>query len=647
MMKKLYWLFGLAVAALVAACGGTATAPTSAPAVTPGAPAATTAAMPLGPGAGIVKGPFEGEAKALNGAGATFPAVLYSKWFNEYEKVTGVKVNYQAVGSGGGIKAIQDMTVDFGASDGPMSADQEKAAKGGAILHVPMALGAVVATYNVPEAKSPLKFSGETLAGIFLGTITKWNDPKLVADNPDLANVKQEIITLNRADDSGSTVIWTDYLSNVSADWKSKVGAATSVNWPAGLGGQGNPGVAGEVKNNAYAIGYVELIYALQNKLAYGQVKNKAGKFITPSIDSVTAAAAGVAQTITPDLKASIVNTDGDAAYPISGFTWLLIYQKQPDKAKGIALARLAWWAIYDAQKYNAALGYAPLPAGIAEKAADMIKTIKLPDGSAAFDHDGLARYTRESFEPAGDAVIDAWRAASASPEYGGLNATVDYTYQVARGSGSDPQQTRTALLGGTLFVGAGPRLSRAAGLEGRGDGDVLADEIDVEAGSVAEAVAVSRDLRIAVLELVEDRLEITRPVARLVGLLELGRFDLDPRDLVLVLQSPPVNATLGTPNNYTLTIRDVQVCPRFVSSSRDNAPRPLRLCSPFSRHPASASTNQCALPQTHRPGFERGLSPMFSRDRATACNRKSGCGRGRGPPWSVRRRPLAAGSGQ
>ncbi len=384
-MRKLYLLCAFALAALVAACGGPATAPTPAPAAPTLAPAGTTAAMPVGPGAGIVKGPFDGEAKALNGAGATFPAVLYTKWFNEYEKITGVKVNYQAVGSGGGIKSIQDMTVDFGASDGPMTDDQEKAAKGGTILHIPMALGAVVPTYNVPEAKSPLKFTADTLSGIYLGTITKWNDPKLVADNPDLANINQDIVTIHRADGSGTTFIWTDYLSTVSADWKSKVGNGTSVNWPNGLGGQGNAGVAGEVKNNAYSIGYVELIYALQNKLGYGQVKNKAGKFITPSIDSVTAAAAGVEKTIAPDLKASIVNADGDSSYPISGFTWLLIYQKQTDKAKGIALTRLAWWAIYDGQKYNQDLGYAPLPVGIAAKGADKVKSIQLPDGTPAF----------------------------------------------------------------------------------------------------------------------------------------------------------------------------------------------------------------------------------------------------------------------
>ncbi|MBI5876778.1 MAG: phosphate ABC transporter substrate-binding protein PstS [Chloroflexi bacterium] len=384
-MKKLVLLFAVVLAALVAACGA-APEPTKAPAPVGSTTAASPSTpAPLGPGAGMVKGAFDGEARALNGAGATFPAVLYTKWFNEYEKVTGVKVNYQAVGSGGGIKSIQDTTVDFGATDGPMSADQEKAAKGGAVLHVPMALGAVVPTYNVPEAKSSLRFSAETLSGIFLGTITKWNDPKLVADNPDLASVNKDIVTVHRADGSGTTFIWTDYLSAVSADWKSKVGSANSVNWPNGLGGQGNAGVAGEVKNSPYSIGYVELIYALQNKLGYGDVKNKTGKFITPSIDSVTAAASGVEQSIPADLKASIVNAEGDRSYPISGFTWLLIYQNQTDKAKGIAVARLAWWSIYDGQKYNRDLGYAPLPDGIVAKGADKIKSIKLPDGTPAF----------------------------------------------------------------------------------------------------------------------------------------------------------------------------------------------------------------------------------------------------------------------
>jgi phosphate transport system substrate-binding protein len=335
-------------------------------------------------GAGLIKGAFDGEAKALNGAGATFPAALYSKWFNEYAKLTGVQVNYQSIGSGGGIKSIQDGTVDFGATDGSMTDEQLKAAKNGEVLHIPMAMGAVVPTYNVPELKAPLKLTPDTLSGIFLGAIVKWNDPKLVADNPELANVNKDIVTVHRSDGSGTTFIFVDYLSTVSADWKNKVGTGTSVNWPNGLGGKGNEGVAGEVKQNQYAIGYVELIYATQNKLGYAAMKNKAGKFVTPNLDSVTAAAAGITESIAPDLRASIVNANGDGAYPISGFTWLLVYSKQTDKAKAIALTRLMWWAIYDAQKFNTDLGYAPLPEGIVKKAAAKIQSITV-DGSPVF----------------------------------------------------------------------------------------------------------------------------------------------------------------------------------------------------------------------------------------------------------------------
>ena len=356
----------------------TATAPQPTP--TPGP---VTAA-----GSGIVSSKFAGEAQALNGAGATFPAVLYSKWFNEYEKVTGVKVNYQSIGSGGGIKSVSDATVDFGATDGPMTDDQLRAARNGDILHIPAAMGAVVPTYNLPELGSTsLKFSPESLAGIFLGQITKWNDPKIAADNPGVTLPNKDIVVVHRSDGSGTTYIWVDYLSAVSKEWKDKVGVATSVNWPVGLGGKGNEGVAGEVKQNPYAIGYVELIYATQNKLGVGFVKNKAGKYVAPSLESVTAAAAGAAKNIVPDLRASIVNADGDTSYPVSGFTWLLIYKNQTDKAKAQALTRMAWWATHDAQKYNTDLGYAPLPDDIVKKAEEKILSITV-DGQKAFPHD-------------------------------------------------------------------------------------------------------------------------------------------------------------------------------------------------------------------------------------------------------------------
>jgi phosphate transport system substrate-binding protein len=419
--RRLVALFGVSAAgAVVAACGAAATPtaapkaaeptkpaeaakPTAAVATKPAEPtkpaaapaaagatkpaaAPTTAAKPAASGAGLVKGPFEGEAKTLNGAGATFPAALYSKWHEEFFRLTGVKVNYQSIGSGGGIKSISDQTVDFGATDGPMTDEQLKAAKGGEVLHVPMALGAVVPTYNIPEAKEPIKFSPETLPGIYLGMITKWNDPQLVADNPFLKDVDKDIVVVERSDGSGTTYIFVDYLSAVSPEWKQKVGVGTSVKWPVGIGGKGNEGVAGEVKQNPYAVGYVELIYALQNKLGVGHVKNQAGRFVEPKLDSVTAAAAGIGATIAPDLRASIVNAPGEAAYPISGFTWLLAYRTMTDLAKAQALTRLMWWSIYDGQKFNGELGYAPLPETIVAKGAEKIKLINVGD-KIAFPH--------------------------------------------------------------------------------------------------------------------------------------------------------------------------------------------------------------------------------------------------------------------
>lgn len=380
---------------VLAACAPAPTATTgsqgSAPSVATQAPAAPVApsAVPtqssaIVAGSGVVKGPNPNEAKALNGAGATFPAALYSKWFNDYEKVGGVKVNYQSIGSGGGIKSIQDQTVDFGATDGPMTDDQLKDAKGGKVLHVPAALGAVVVTYNLPGITTPLQFTPDTISGIFLGKIAKWNDPKIAADNPGVSLPNQDITTVHRSDGSGTTYIWTDYLSTISPEWKSKVGTATSVDWPNGIGGKGNEGVAGEVKQNQYSIGYVELIYALQNKLGVGDVRNKSGKFVTPSLDSVTAAAAANADKVPADLRASIVDAPGDASYPISGFTWLLVYEKQTDQAKAIAVTRLLWWATHDGQKANKDLGYAPLPDDIIKRGEAFINSITV-NGSKAF----------------------------------------------------------------------------------------------------------------------------------------------------------------------------------------------------------------------------------------------------------------------
>jgi phosphate transport system substrate-binding protein len=358
-----------------------AAAPTTAAAVpTAAKPAPTTA--PAAPGAKpaapsiTISGPTSDEAKALNAAGATFPAPLYQKWFDEYVKLTQVQVNYQAIGSGGGVKGIQDQTIDFGASDAPMTDEQTKAAKGGDVFHIPTALGAIVPTYNIPEVKTRLKFTGQNLAGIFLGDISKWNDPKLVADNPDLAQVDKEIVVVHRSDGSGTTFGWTDYLSTISPDWSSKVGKATSVNWPTGLGGSGNAGVAGEVKQNPYALGYVELIYALQNKMDFGQVKNKNGLWIEPSLDSVTAAAAESLTTIPPDLRFSIVDAPGDRSYPISTATWLLAYRTQTDQPKAVALTRLLWWATHDGQKFNKDLEYAVVPDGLTSKSEEFIRQI-------------------------------------------------------------------------------------------------------------------------------------------------------------------------------------------------------------------------------------------------------------------------------
>jgi len=326
-----------------------------------------------------ISGPIATEAKSLNGAGGTFPAPLYQKWFDAYAQLTQVQVNYQPIGSGGGIKGLQDQTLDFGASDAPMTDDQLQAAKGGAVFHIPTALGAIVATYNVPEVgQAKLKLSGANLAAIYLGDITKWNDSKLVADNPELSAVNQDIIVVHRSDGSGTTYGFTDYLSAVSPDWQSKVGKNTSVNWPVGLGGSGNPGVAGEVQQNPYSIGYIELIYALQNNLGYAQVKNKSGQWIDPSLQSVTAAAASSLQTIPADLRFSIVDAPGDQSYPISTATWLLAYKDQTDQAKAVALTRLLWWATHDGQKMNNDLQFAVVPDGLRAKSEDFIRQINV-----------------------------------------------------------------------------------------------------------------------------------------------------------------------------------------------------------------------------------------------------------------------------
>lgn len=321
-------------------------------------------------------GQVSSQAGLLNGAGATFPYPLYSKWFDQYSKIdTGVRFNYQSIGSGGGIKQITEKTVDFGASDAPMTDAQLKAAPG-ELLHIPTVLGAVAVTYNLPDVSGGLQLTPDSLAGIFLGDITKWNDPQIAKDNGSVTLPNQDILVIHRSDGSGTTNIFTDYLTAVSETWKSKVGKGTAVNWPAGVGGKGNEGVAGQVKQTPGAIGYVELAYAVQNKLTYAALKNQSGSFVQPTLDSVTAAAAGAASQMPEDLRVSIVNAPGEKAYPISGYTYILIYKEQQNQAKGVALTRFLWWATHDGQGSAKDLLYAPLPTEVVAKVEAKIKSI-------------------------------------------------------------------------------------------------------------------------------------------------------------------------------------------------------------------------------------------------------------------------------
>lgn len=301
----------------------------------------------------------------LNGAGATFPYVIYSKWFDEYQKKTGIQFNYQSIGSGGGIKQVIEGTVDFGATDGPMNDTQlaeAKAKQGTDVLHIPTVMGAVVATYNVSGIGAGLKLTPDVLADIFLGTVTKWNDAKIAASNKGVALPDKAIVVVHRSDGSGTTYIFVDYLSKVSKEWKDKVGVGTSVKWPVGLGGKGNEGVAGQVKQIDGSIGYVELAYAVKNNLSYASIKNKAGNFIVPSLESVTAAAMNEAKKMPADLRVSITDAAGKDSYPISGFTWLLIYQNQKNEEKAKAMVNFLKWAFREGEKFAPALYYAPLP---------------------------------------------------------------------------------------------------------------------------------------------------------------------------------------------------------------------------------------------------------------------------------------------
>ncbi len=312
----------------------------------------------------------------LNGAGATFPYPLYSKWFSEHHKLhPDIQINYQPIGSGGGIRQVIAGTVDFGATDGPMTDDQLKEAKI-KILHVPTVLGAAVPAYNVPGVTGELKFTPQVLAGIFLGKITNWNDKAIAAANPGVSLPNQDIIVVHRSDGSGTTYIFTDYLAKVSPEWQNQVGKGTSVKWPTGIGGKGNEGVAGSIRTLPGSIGYVELIYAVQNNIAYGSIRNSAGVFLKATLEGVTAAAASV-KSMPADFRVSITDAPGKDSYPISSFTWLLIPAQSKDPAKGKILADFLNWMVTDGQKMAAPLSYAPLPDSVAEKVKEEIKQVR------------------------------------------------------------------------------------------------------------------------------------------------------------------------------------------------------------------------------------------------------------------------------
>jgi phosphate transport system substrate-binding protein len=320
-------------------------------------------------------------ALSINGAGATFPNPMYSKWFDDYHKKhSDIEINYQSIGSGGGIKQVTEGTVDFGASDGPMNDEQLKAFQdkhGFPILHLPTVLGADVPTYNISGVTGELNFTPEALAAIFLGKVTKWNDPLIAGANKGVNLPGNDIVVVHRSDGSGTSYIWTDYLSKVSDEWKNKVGKGTSVNWPVGLGGKGNEGVAGLIKQTPNAFGYVELIYAIQNKMPYGKVENSSGQFIKADLAGVTAAAAGAAESMPDDFRVSITDAPGKTAYPISSFTWLLIPSKFSDASKRDAIKGFLKWMLTDGQNEVEALSYAKLPKGVVAKETKALDQIQ------------------------------------------------------------------------------------------------------------------------------------------------------------------------------------------------------------------------------------------------------------------------------
>jgi phosphate transport system substrate-binding protein len=313
----------------------------------------------------------------LNAAGATFPYPMYSKWFDVYHQAhPSIQINYQSIGSGGGIRQLIDKTVDFGASDGPMNDDQLKQSSV-PILHFPTVLGADVPSYNLPGVSAELNFTPDAIAGIFLGKITKWNDPAITGANPGVKLPSDDIVVVHRSDGSGTTYIWTDYLSKISPEWQSKVGKATSVNWPVGLGGKGNEGVAGLIQQTPDSVGYIELIYAIQNKITYGRVKNSSGAFVKADLASVSAAAAAASKFMPDDFRVSITNPEGKAAYPIASFTWLLIPAKFGDAAKRDAVKDFLKWMMTDGQQYCEGLAYAKLPKEVVAKEMKAIAQIQ------------------------------------------------------------------------------------------------------------------------------------------------------------------------------------------------------------------------------------------------------------------------------
>ncbi len=337
---------------------------------------------PVGGTGGAAKGDPHagsgGSVSRLNGGGSTFVYPMMSKWASEYKKAKSIEVNYQSIGSGGGIQQMTAKTVDFGGTDSPMNAEQLKKAKdtGGDVVHIPLVMGAVVPAYNLPEVNEALKFAGPLLADIFLGKVKKWNDPAIQQINPGVTLPNLDIAVVHRSDGSGTTYIWVDYLAKVSGEWKEKVGVATSVNWPVGEGAKGNEGVSGRVAKVPGGLGYIELTYALQNKIKYGSVQNRAGTYVEPSLESVTAAAANALKSVPDDLRYSITNAEGKDSYPISGTVWAVVYVDQPQD-KGQAIYDFLYWTTHDGQQFAKALDYASLPAGLVEKLEKKLNLIK------------------------------------------------------------------------------------------------------------------------------------------------------------------------------------------------------------------------------------------------------------------------------